>query len=273
MSRKSIFELEKRISPIEETKRVLSYIQLTDVFKLGTYSPTLPFISIIDLYFMHWPYRNSSLSCKDYLSLYGINLKNPTQEDCLYLLEFFLNMCIWIPDRIVYSNTSYSGIKFKNNEIIAGIYNSILSILEGLNYTNKSLKDRTILCKRNSDVDSTIDLIKDKNLSDLLLQYLDFRIQNNSKEKGSILASINIWIEKNKEEYKKSNHSLYKEISAIINNIGSRHKENIDPPLTDEEKIYWMDKCFHLMLHLIRSTEISKISKEIDEKFKPRIAK
>lgn len=270
MARKSIFELEKRIDVLDETRNLISFLYKKDTFSWNNHYNE-SFISMVNYYFPSWSYKKSALSCQQYFELYGIDVRRLTEESCLYLLEFLLNICSWIPAQIEYQS-SYSSFRDRNEQLISGIETSINSILEGVNYKAKKVKDKVLIYKRNADVDSTISLTSNSDLATLLLQYLDFRNQNSVVEKGSILASLNIWIEKNKEEYKKINNQLYKDVSAIINNIGSRHKENMDPPLTRKEKLHWMDNCFHLMLYLIRSVELKSIQNELNEVFKPRIS-
>ena len=73
-----------------------------------------------------------------------------------------------------------------------------------------------------------------------------------------------MYIEKEKNKYKNYDKKLYDSIGTIVNKIGINHPitEKALENLTETEKIEWYDKCFKMMIHLLRYEEINNIKKE-----------
>ena len=147
---------------------------------------------------------------------------------------------------------------------IAAIEN-IPRILEKMNYKIKELDDKIIITKRNADVDSILENVPE-DMASTLLEYNDFRIQDDIKTKQKILKNIDLYIEKN-INIKSFDKELDNAIGTIVNKMGVNHpiKEESYKSFTDEQLIEWYDKCFLMMLHAIRTIEVNKIKNERKE--------
>ena len=75
---------------------------------------------------------------------------------------------------------------------------------------------------------------------------------------------MDLYIENNKKIYQSSDKDTYNSIQVIVNKMGINHpiKEKPYKSFDDEKLIEWYDKCFKLMIHLIRIKEINDINNE-----------
>lgn len=147
---------------------------------------------------------------------------------------------------------------------LAAIEN-IPKILEKMNYEMEKIEDRIIITKRSADIDSILEIVP-KDIATILLEYNDFRIQGDIKAKQKILKDIDLYIEKN-IDIKSFGKDLDNSIGTIVNKMGINHpiKEEPYKTFTEQQLIQWYDKCFLMMIHAIRTTEINKIKNERKE--------
>lgn len=258
---KSIFNIENRLDIQKEFEKMILVLHKTqDNIYLSGYG-YVSFIKYVNhKIFKNWPYRDTFLTVGEYMEHLGINDKilqfeeNITKEVFLYYIQFILNM-----------TNNYEYVRESKKEMHIALMNNIPLILEKMNYKVEYTEDKVIIVKRNADVDSVIDKIS-LPLAKRLLEYNDFRNENDIQEKKEILKAIDLYIEQNKKEISGLDSKLYNAIGTIVNEMGVNHPINKKfEDLTEQDLIKWYDKCFLMMLHSIRAVEINKIKREREE--------
>ena len=126
----------------------------------------------------------------------------------------------------------------------------------------KEQEDKIIITKRCIDVDATLKIVN-KELSERILEYYDFRIEKDIHEKRKILKDLDLYIEKN-IDVKSFDRETDGTIGVIVNKMGINHpiREEKYKNLSEEELLKWYDKCFLLMLYVIRRKEVKNINEE-----------
>lgn len=261
--RQSIFDIENRIDKSKEFKKIIDVI-----FEYGTLTynyTSYSFINFVDNYiFPIWPYRDTFLDCREYLEHIGVTeycIKNEVVFDIPFinLIEFLLNMNWYIDNEF----RNRDQIEWRSNKLISILDRNLELILEKVNYKSEVIEDRVIVVKRDADVDSVLNLVSSP-IADVILSYNDRRNQNNIEIKKSILKELDLFIEKSKKKYQGYDKQLYDSIQTIVNEMGINHPIKNEPYINFEqsELIAWYDKCFLMMLHIIRYEDINEIKKE-----------
>ena len=82
-------------------------------------------------------------------------------------------------------------------------------------------------------------------------------------EKRKILKDLDLYIEKN-IDVKSFDRETDGTIGVIVNKMGINHpiREEKYKNLSEEELLKWYDKCFLLMLYVIRRKEVKNINEE-----------
>lgn len=260
---KSIFEIENRLNINKEFEKLIEVFLTKEhaVTYVNDYNTKVygRFIDgVNETVFLEWKYRDTFLNVFDYLDFIGIDeifLEEGDYNDknrILLFMEFILNM----------ANLIENSKKIVLMSVTKAAIDNIYLILEKMNYKMKKLDDKIIICKRSADVDSILEVIPE-DIASTLLEYNDFRVQNDIKAKQKILKNIDLYIEKN-INIKSFDKDLDNAIGTIVNKMGVNHpiKEEPYKLLTDEELIKWYDKCFLMMIHAIRTIEVNKIENE-----------
>lgn len=259
---KSIFDIELRISIEEEFEKIMGvfFRENTIIYERNWFS----FIELLnDYYFCEWKYGETCLSVEEYLNYIGVyddrfyNGVNLSEESFLMLLEFICNMTL-----IIHDDVKEDIIRFKSAQLKKVLYTNVPLILEKMNYQIVINQGLAKIIKRDSDVDSVLDIVPE-DISELLLSYNDIRIKEDIKEKGSILKKLDLYIEKRKNKYKQYNNRTYDSVQFLVNKLEINHpKSNIE--IDEKEQLNYYDKCFVLMLHLIRTEKINNYNNEVD---------
>ena len=256
--RKSIFDIEFRIDKEYEFESLKSILfEHNTIYYHGDFYSLFKFLN--DEIFPTWKYKGMFIDLNDFCYRLDIDWGSSfiTQENFLYLLELLINL--WI-----ISETKISIEQEENcsKKVLGYMRMNLPTIVEKMNYQIINDDDKYRIIKRNSDVDSVLDIVPD-DCSNLLLDYNDIR-NNSLMTKKSILKDIDLYIENNKKSYQGIDKDTYNSIQIIVNKMGINHpiKEEPYKSLEDEEIMKWYDKCFKLMIHLIRTKEINKINKE-----------
>ena len=257
--RKSIFEIENRIDINKEYKKLMSAL-----FESRTIYYECCFMSLFDFInkfvFNLWEDRDTFVELDEFFTHIGLNsTEYVSQESFLNFLELMANLIDVLSKH--YSDTIFCSIMVKNI-----FKHNIPIILEKLNYKIVDIKNRKIITKRDADVDSVLEFVPD-NISDLLLSYNDIRC-NNLESKKIILKNIDLYLENNsnKKNFKSLDSKLWDSIGTIVNKMGINHPIQEEPflSLKHDEIISWYDKCFKMMLHLIRMKEIKSYKNQRD---------
>ena len=256
--RKSIFDLEFRIDIDHEFKNIKNIL---DIENSIVYNGT--FYSLYDLLndeiFPIWKYKGISISFEDFCDRLNIDLNGShcTEEKFLFILELLYNL--WM---ITELKLDPDHEHLCNAKVVGYMRINLPLIIEKMNYQILEEKDKFRLVKRDADVDSILEIVpKDKTI--LLLDYNDIR-NNNIKAKTQILKQLDLFIEENKKDYSKVDVDTYTSIQYIVNNMGINHPIKKEPfkSYDDYELIKWYDKCFKLIIHIIRKKEVNEINKE-----------
>lgn len=265
---KSIFEIENRLNIQVEFEKMFNEFQVNstavmyrednnEFFENGT------LVNAIDsVIFLKWKYRDTFLSVDEYLEHLGIPIEifykygpgNIGNEYFLYYIEFWGNMQLLIREKGEHV--------IELSPKIEALFHNMKLILEKMNYKFSNQEDRIIITKRCVDVDATLNMVS-KDISQRILEYYDFRIEKNIYEKRKILKDIDLYIENNIDA-KSLDREADGTIGVIVNKMGINHpiKEEKYKNLSDEELLKWYDKCFLLMLYIIRKKEVKSINEE-----------
>ena len=263
--RKSIFEIENRLNIVDEFSKIINTLSENSIYYGGN---TLSYFNFVDLYvFNYWNYRDTFIDLASYLKHIGIddlifnNFLEITEDKFLNFLELLLNMELVIKNH--YGTLPSNNIRLKNI-----LSHNIPIILEKMNYESITDMDKIYIRKRNADVDSVLDSVPE-NIALLLLSYNDIR-NNDIESKKTILKKIDLYIDSNKKEFKEYDQKLLDAIDTIVNKMGINHYEDKHPfnSLDDDNLCEWYDKCFKMMIHLIRTKDIIEIKKERNELIK-----
>lgn len=257
---KSIFEIEKRLNINQEFRKFVKVFHSLKTIKCRLMIEWITLFDFFDIkVFQKWKYRDTMLSTKEFLAHIGVSeeiLKGRitiSEEVFLRYIEFVLNMLLI---------SKFELYDCDITEIVNAAIENINVILEKMNYEKYEIEDRIILSKRNADVDSVLEYVP-KDIVECLLEYNDFRIQNDIESKRKILKDIDLYIEKN-INIKAFDVNLNNAIGTIVNEMGVNHPINKEPYLSynNTQLIEWYDKCFLMMIHAIRAIEVNKIKNE-----------
>ncbi len=256
--RKSIFEIENRIDINKEYKKLMSALFESDTIYYHKLMSLFDFIN--EYIFNIWEDRDTFVELEEFFTHIGLTSKeHVSQESFLNFLELMINLIDVLNEN--YSNGIFCSIKVKNI-----FEHNIPIILEKLNYKIADMKSRKIIIKRDADVDSVLEIVPES-ISNLLLSYNDIRC-NNIESKKSILKNIDLYLESdsNKKIFKSLDSKLWDSIATIVNKMGVNHPIQEEPflSLKHDEIIKWYDKCFKMMIHLIRMKEIKNYKNERD---------
>lgn len=266
---KSIFEIENRLDITKEFSKFIEVfhedtnaVLVREDYHTSTY---MTFIDAIEnTVFLKWKYRDTFLDIDEYLEHIGVRKEaidyleyNIDKETFLRYIEFIFNMIALIDNEKSITIQPLTMAAIENIPII----------LEKMNYKIEKVdEEKYIITKRNADVDSVLTKVP-QNISRLLLEYNDFRIQNNIEAKRKILKDIDLYIEKHKEIKGQTDNELYNSIGMVVNKMGVNHPIREEPfkSFKEIELMEWYDKCFFMMLHAIRTVDINKIKNERKE--------
>lgn len=260
--RRSIFDIENRLDMnIEFGRFVEALNQRETIFYDCKY---MSLFSFFDNYvFNIWPYRDTFVDLKSYLEHIGINnsmyggYQAVDETSFLNFLELLENLMLTVKRKI-----GFDYIEFLNLKTANIIQHNIPIILEKMNYESYQAVDKICIRKRDADVDSVLEIVP-LDISQLLLSYNDIR-NNNIESKKIILKKLDLFIEENKSLYKSLNSSTYDSIQTVVNKMGINHPIQEEPyrSLDSKSLSQWYDKCFKLIIHLIRCSEVNEINKQ-----------
>lgn len=256
----SIFDIENRLNYQKEFQKMLQYLHY-EKNAVGTRDGrSFSFIEAINYEaFGEWPYRGTALDCQEFLENIGLDdytlsTGSITNKKFLYYLEFIYNILLFALEN--------EYIEIENNHTKSVLHN-IDKIIELMNYEFIFSADKWLLVKRSADIDSVLKVVN-SDISSMLLEYNDFRNENDICRKREILKTLDKYLEENQEKLKQIDNSAYKSVGHIMNNFGINHKlPKKYKEISNEELIKLYDDCFLLVLHLIRYPEIKRINNEI----------
>lgn len=273
---KSIFELEKRTDIKKECLRMEKYLNKPQFRSIDGYSNDSTFWRTVNSCFKFWPHRYTATNASDFFDLLELHTKveEMNNTEYFYYLQFIFDFIMWIPsycDDDIYDidfNADLYNLFIDNEDEFNLIITNIKIIMDFSNYSIEKINDHYTFIKRDADTDSILSIIENEDdLRLALLEYNDFRIENDVDEKKKLIFKIYQFIELHKKEYQEKNNNLYKSISHIVNNYKIRHSNSCQISLSVSDTIEVYDICFKMMIHLIRDSYIKDSFKEIKEKY------
>lgn len=276
---KSIYDiLGKKINILNEYEKLYDLFNNEYTYKYGRSSYTLA--DLFDLFIEDWEYRATYRNIEEILS--DLELDEETTEelatrDILYLIELILNVEDFIERKRANFDKQYFVYKDHNVDLIYKKSNIITEnieiLLKELNYRSyKEKKNKIKIRKNSSDALETAIIVKDESISDLILDYNDFRIEKDLKAKKDILNSLGQYIEPLRKNIKQANSGLEEYIFFCLNKLHIRHnnksgkdKINYVANMSKIDLINWYDKVYDLVLIAIRLVEMPSYFKSFKE--------
>ena len=269
---KSIFNLENRTDLKTEVFRIGKITAQKEFSILGDSEKIFTFWELVDSCFELWPYRYTATNSSEYFKLKGIskNLQKMSNEEYFYYLQFIFDFINWFDGC---ENFSIIQKKFENelhtllldNSLkLLIILQNIRTIAELCNYNIKKVGEHCTFIKRDADVDSILPALEnEENIRFVLLEYNDFRIENDIKQKRIILKQIGDYLEPRRKFYNSYNKTLTDRIFNLLNKMKIRHFDADQKEFSDQEYLDWYDKLYKMMIHLIRTPTIVEIQNEV----------
>lgn len=272
---KSLFDLENRTDLKTETLRIGKITAQEEFSIFGDNSKDYNFWELVNSCFELWPYRYTAENSYEFFKLKGIsnNLQKMSNEEYFYYLQFILDFILWFDD---FKNISINIDEFKiklqtliveNSLKLNMIVQNIYAIAELCNYNIEKIGNHYTFIKRDADVDSVLPTLEnEENIRFALLEYNDFRIEKDERRKCELLIFLLKYMENNESIFK--HHNQYKTLSRYANKFDIRHgdKKQLDAA-SNGDRIYILDTCFKLILHIIRDKSIKERTRTIDDKY------
>lgn len=277
--RKSIYDiLGKRINILNEYEKLYDLFNNEYIYSYGRSNYSLA--DLFDLFIEDWEYRATYRNIEEILL--DLDLDDETTEemamqDILYLIELILNIEDFIERKNAAFNKQYFDYDDRNVDLIYKKSNIITEnieiLLKKLGYKSyKEKKNKIKIRKNNADALEVATIIEDESVADLILDYNDFRIENDLKAKKDILNGLGQYIEPLRKDIKNANSSLEDYIFFCLNKLHIRHnnksgkdKINYVANIKKEDLINWYDKVYDLILIAIRLVEMPNYFKDFKE--------
>lgn len=265
-SRKSIFDIERRVNLRTAWKNLISDIKSTHVYFNGENNTLYYFL---DKYIKTWPYRQAARSLEVFATSHSFKLNGSTDNDMILSIELVLNLLYWLP---AYEDTLndwtmdilQSKASAMTNEC-CNYCEDIEFLLEKINMrVRKVSKDNSfpqyIINKRDTSVDVALENVPE--LAEVLLSYFDIRNQDDLTQKQIILKQIADYLEPKKSQYNGTQYSgLYRELFKVFNRCGIRHNDKRQIQMGDTQRMELFDATFKAAVHLMQAENVNEFYK------------
>ena len=272
---KSIFELEKRTDIRKECLRIEKYLAKPQFRNFDGYYHNNTFWSMVNSCFKLWPYRYTATNASDFFDLLELHTKveEMNNTEYFYYLQFIFDFIMWISsycDDDIYDidfNADLYNLFIDNEDEFNLITTNIKIIMDFSNYSIEKINNHYTFIKRDADTDSILSIIENEDdLRLALLEYNDFRIENDINEKRIILKKLGDYLEPKRKEFNSINKSLTDDIFYMLNKFYIRHNNDGNIKFdSNTDYIKWYDKLFKMIIHLIRSKYILDVQKELKD--------
>ena len=226
--------------------------------------------------FKLWPYRYTATNASDFFDLLELHTKveEMNNTEYFYYLQFIYDFVMWVASH--YYDADIYGINFNkkifdlfinNQDEFDLITTNIKIIMDFSNYSIEKINNHYTFIKRDADTDSILSIIENEDdLRLALLEYNDFRIENDINEKRIILKKLGDYLEPKRKEFNSINKSLTDDIFYMLNKFYIRHNNDGNIKFdSNTDYIKWYDKLFKMIIHLIRSKYILDVQKELKD--------
>ena len=263
--------INKDINYEKEYKKIKDLVLNSDTIKC-TNGLRYSYKYIFDSYIEYWKYRGTKLNIKEIISEIErkTNCGNDPINDCLYMCELFLNMREFI--KYICRRHYIPGIYISDFDDKI-LLDTVEFLLKTLGYKTYKVEEyKILLTKEDADSINTALIVENEDISNIIMQYNDFKIVNNVKEKQKILQSLANYIEPKRKELKIKNSKLEKHLFMAFNKLNIRHnnlegkeKEEYTSNLTESELLNWYDKTYNIILISIRLLELDNQIKPFED--------
>lgn len=265
---KSIFELERRFDFNKEFNRLINLLD-TRIYDYKSYR-NQTFWTIANMSFLEWQYRLTATNISQYFEDLDIDFNNISSCDNTHKMYFLQFIDSYIMFLINNSKINYC-VDFGGE-----VYKPYLTVLKNIDHIISKLNFKRDIdkqngtvtyIKRDADTDSILSIIENENdLRLALLEYNDFRIENDINEKRIILKKLGDYLEPKRKEFNSINKSLTDDIFYMLNKFYIRHNNDGNIKFdSNTDYIKWYDKLFKMIIHLIRSKYILDVQKELKD--------
>lgn len=278
--RKSIYDiLGKKIDYYNEYEKLYEMFNEDKVINYGIYNYS--WAGLFEKFIEYWDYRNVYTTVDEMLGYLELDESVSNEENViekiLLLIDFILNVCEFIKYK---EREHFSEFYDLGNDRINLIFiksdillKNIDIILKDLGYKKvKKENYKIMLMKDKADPVATALIVEDESIASLILDYNDFRIENDLKAKKDILNSLGQYIEPLRKDIRNANSSLEDYIFFCLNKLHIRHnnksgKDKIKYVANIKKKdlINWYDKVYDLILIAIRLVEMPNYFKDFKE--------
>ena len=261
LSRKTIFELERRTDLVSDFRFTVTDLEKTNVITKSLGKMSLK--QLINDCIKTWPYRQGASSIPSYASAKGFDIYDIDDEtDILYNYELFLNLLHWAP---AYDRNRADMLSFNDSSTIAEECARCIENIEyKLEMVNMRVREITtgetpqyVISKRDANVDAVIEAVPE--LADVLLSYLDVRNRNDEGAKKAVLKAIADHLEdRHKSKYYKGTMyaSLEDNIFTVFNKAGIRHSDKRQWNLLKSARMKLYDQTFKAAIHLLQMEDV-----------------
>ena len=268
-TRKTIFDLERRINLREEYEAIMEDMERTTVTSKELHDISID--GLLNSSIKTWRYRSAATDIRSFAKNHGFCYYDASSdEDILYSFELMINLLHWAPTHEVKRASTFDfsiGGTTISGECTRCIEN-LECILEQANWcVHESKKDpypKYTLRKRSADVDATIEAVPE--LAEALLAYLDLRNQKDEEAKKSILHAIADYLEPKRKDYKgTAYHSLCEDLFTVFNKCNIRHNNSSQVKLRKPERMKLYDQAFNASLHLLQMEEVNDFQASVSK--------
>lgn len=270
ISRKTIFDLERRVDLHSEYEEIM-----LDIEKTCASTKVLSTIKLNDLLndcIKTWPYRDAAVSITSYAEKHGFNFYDAvSDEDILYAFELMINLFHWAPNYETSRREPFD-LGFDDNSTVTQectrCIENIECILEKLNMCVREIKQdsasKYVISKRDVSVDAAIEAVPE--LSEVLLSYLDVRNRDDVDAKKAILKTIADYLEPRRYTYKGTSYAgLCEDLFMVFNTCSIRHSGKDQLKIRKPQRIKLYDQTFRSAIHLLQSEEIGAFKRAVRE--------
>ena len=272
ITRKSIFELERRCNLDEEFDLIVSDLRKTPIKSCAIASKSLEML--LDSCIKTWPFRQGATSIDSFAKSHGFfSYDAYSDEEMLYYLELIVNLLHWAP--FYESNlTDYLDMSMLDDSTVTmecdRCIENIEYLLERLNMRIRKIEkmpiSQYVITKRDAQVDTVIEAVPE--LSEALLSYMDIRNQKDENAKKTVLKAIADYLEdRHKSKYYKGTAfaSLEDNIFTVFNKVGIRHGDKKQWKLSKPARMKLYDQTFTAAIHLLQMEDVKNFNDTVSD--------
>ncbi|MBE6818964.1 MAG: hypothetical protein E7517_07415 [Ruminococcaceae bacterium] len=284
MARKTIFEIVKNNSDLEKDIERIDDIVFNDkCVRYGFSSYTIHEFIDNEL-FQNWKGRGHCVDLDDFISClqYDENFKKAKttgdSEPVLLVIELcynlwtMMNNCIIEHEYEVKATGNYYHVK-----------NIMDDCLAKLNYTTHydEEKEQLIVSEDNPATTAVAEIVED-DLAIELIRYNHYALKGDIKEKQRILKIMSDALEAKRDDLKRVDNALDRDVHFLINNINVRHNNVTEGSssykayvanLTADELEEWYDETYQMLLfaflrldNIDRAKKVKELKSKLAEK-------